>query len=88
MTAARAELRARISAHLIADGAVSTEIAVGLSYSLMDLFQYVEDEWNDLDITTLGEQRGSAVLQQRFLVARVVAETVERRPNRTVGTAS
>ncbi|HEY9413319.1 MAG TPA: hypothetical protein VIQ30_01045 [Pseudonocardia sp.] len=58
-----------------------------LAAAVMALVHEVTDDWEHIDISTLGEEPGSHFLDQRWLMVRVPRESQHRRlptPDRTV----
>ncbi|MEU8371202.1 hypothetical protein [Micromonospora tulbaghiae] len=85
MTPERQELRDLMRSRLT-DGMTPDQAAD----ALLDLFYFVEDDWTEIDVSTLGEERGSQVIAERALVARVRRESRTRSitPDRTVTSGS
>jgi hypothetical protein len=85
---ARDELKRRIVARLapILD---SPMVADDCAAAVMELFYDVRDDWDRIDVTTLG-QSGESFIENRFLVARVPVQGVawSRPVDRTVGEPS
>jgi hypothetical protein len=52
--------------------------------ALMTLFWTVEDEWTTYDVTRLGQPPGSGKKYQRYLVAKIPRDAVDRRADRSV----
>ena len=77
---ARNELRERIRVKL-----VNAEPG-NLVEAIMSLFYEVYDDWDHIEVTTLGES-GESFIENRFLVARVPVQGVawSRPVDRTVG---
>ena len=71
----RAELIELVNQALQADSPAEAIVA---------LFWDVRDEWEEIDITTLGQYPGSDIMWNRYLVARIPRQGVHRRPDRTV----
>jgi hypothetical protein len=89
---AREELRQRIAAAIPAELIATPHLAGDLTRreiaeAVAKLFYTVEDEWQRMDITTLGEAgRKESWIDNRFLVARMPVQGVagERKIDRTV----
>jgi hypothetical protein len=80
VTEPKRELRERILAKLIPVLRQGPAMADAYADAVMSLFYEVADDWDRIDITTLGES-GRTFLDQRWLACRVPVQTVEyRRP--------
>lgn len=80
---AKQELRDLIRAKLT-DHMMTLEQATD---AVMTLFYDAADEWESIEVTTMGELPARRYLDQRWLVARVPRESVDRvqqAPNREV----
>ena len=90
MTPARKELRDLIAAKI--DEKMRSERLDdnfdGQDYAeaVLALFHDVADDWDSIDVSTLGDVPGSQTLEQRWLVARIPRESRERNltPDRNV----
>lgn len=82
--AVRNELRARVLAKL---SRVLTDDAAALcADALMELFYEIDEEWQRIEVTTVGES-GESFLDQRWITTRIpVGDAVPytRTPNRSV----
>jgi hypothetical protein len=88
---AREELRQRIAAAIPQELITTPHLAGDLTRleiadAVMKLIYQVDDDWDRIDTTTLG-QTGESFIDQRWLVARVPVQAVHwtRPVDRTVG---
>lgn len=70
MTEPKRELRDLIRSRITA-GMSADEVADRIA----EMFFGVEDEWREYDVTGMGQQPGSEIHNERWLVARVHRET-------------